>query len=136
MTQPSKPIVYFLCGASGSGKSWVANQLLDKYEYISYDGNSKKDHIILLSTLSPKPKLYDPTFKISTLIKRHSDIFDIKPVFIYEDLEILKQRLLSRGGEVTSTLEKRNDTMKKRHAKYGGFIGTSAEVLEFLKNEV
>ena len=59
-----KPTIYLLVGAPGAGKSWVANQLLDKYTYVSYDGNRKKDHLTLLRKPTDKPLLYDPTFKI------------------------------------------------------------------------
>jgi hypothetical protein len=134
--QPSKPTVYLLVGAPSAGKSWIANQLLDKYHYVSYDGQRKKNHLDLLRTPSDKPKLYDPTFKISTIIRRHSEEFNFVLVGIYETEEVLKSRMLSRGGEWTDTIMKRNEVSKKRFEKYGtgGFLGTSQECFEFLKN--
>ena len=129
------PTVYLLIGAPSAGKSWVAEQLLDSYDYVSYDDNSKKMHLDLLRSQSDKPKLYDPTFKISTTIRRHSDEFNFIIVAIYEDEQTLKSRIASRGGEWTDTIMKRNHQVKKRFEKYGagGFIGTSSQVLEFLK---
>ena len=133
---PLLPTVYLLVGAPASGKSWVSSQVLDKFEYISYDGNRKKDHLDLLRQPSEKHKLYDPTFKISTIIRRHSDEFNFILIAIYETEEILKSRMSSRNGKWTDTVMKRNEVAKKRHEKYGagGFIGTSDEVLHHLKS--
>ncbi|MEM4726500.1 MAG: hypothetical protein QXG63_06125 [Nitrososphaerales archaeon] len=126
--------VYLLIGAPGAGKSWVANQLKHKFKYVSYDENPKKDHLTLLREPTDRPIIYDPTFKISTFIRRHSHEFDIKLVAIRESEDVLKERILSRGGEWTPTIAKRNLDVQKRFAKYGasGFIGTSQEVLNYL----
>jgi hypothetical protein len=131
---PNLPTITLLIGAPSAGKSWIAAQLLDKYEYVSYDGNSKKDHLELLRTPGDKPKIYDPTFKIGTLIRRHSDEFNFTIVCIYETEEVLKERMASRGGKFTTTIMKRNEQVKKRFLKYGinGLIGTSSEVLSHL----
>jgi Zn ribbon nucleic-acid-binding protein len=132
-----KPTIYMVCGASGSGKSWVCRQLTDMSNYISYDENSKKKHIDLLKGADlSRPTLYDPPIKISTFIKRHSHEFDIIPVFIIEDTETVKERILSRGGEWTDFISKRCEAMKKRNAKYGVFSGTSQEVLDWLKKQL
>jgi len=131
----TKQTIYLLIGAPSSGKSWVASQLQDKFTYISYDGNRKKEHINLLSSPSDKPKLFDPTFKISTLIRRHSDMFNFIIICIRETEEVLRERMTLRNGRWTNTILKRNEQVKKRYEKYGngGFIGTSSEVLEYLK---
>ena len=92
----------------------------------------------MLKAPSDKPKLYDPTFKISTIIKRHSHEFNFVLVAIYETEDILRSRMASRNGTWTDTILKRNEVSRKRYNKYGrdadGFIGTSSEALEFLKN--
>ena len=123
-----------LIGAPASGKSWVANQVLDKFDYISYDAIPQKQHIDLLLKPSEKPKLYDPTFKISTIIKQHPEINFIV-VCIQESEETLKERVILRNGKWTDTIMKRNEQVRKRYEKYGngGFIGTAQEVLAFLK---
>lgn len=127
--------VYLLVGAPASGKSWVASQLTEKFHYISYDDNPKSQHLSLLQQApTDKPILFDPTFKISTIIKRHSDEFDFKIVAINEMEGVLRFRVEHRGGEWTPTILKRNEQVKKRYEKYGtgGFIGTSSEVLRYL----
>lgn len=138
MTQPNLPTIYLLIGAPSAGKSWVANQLTDKFTYVSYDGTRKKDHLDLLREASKQtnPILYDPTFKISTIIRRHSDEFIFKIVCIQEDEHTLKARMTQRGGEWTDTIMKRNEQVRKRYEKYGngGFIGNSSECFNFLKN--
>jgi len=132
----SKPTVYLLIGAPASGKSWVANQLLDKFDYISYDNNPKQNHLDLLLTPSTKSKLYDPTFKISTTIRRHSDQLDFILVAICETEEILRERMALRGGQWTNTIMNRNGEIQKRFLKYGanGFMGTAIEVLAYLRS--
>jgi len=129
-----KTTIYMVCGASGSGKSWVCEQLTDKFNYISYDKNSKKKHIDLLKGADQsKPTLYDPPIKISTFIKRHSHEFNIIPVFIIEDVSVVKDRVIGRGGEWTDYAVRRCNAMIKRNAKYGVFSGTSQEVLDWLR---
>lgn len=131
----SSPILYLLCGASGSGKSWVASQLTDKFTYVSFDGTPKKNHIELLhkATTGDKPILYDPTIKISTFIKRHSHEFNIQPVFIIESEEVVRGRIESRGGKWTDYILKRMKVMEQRNKKYGVYSGTSEEVLNWLQ---
>jgi hypothetical protein len=130
----TKPKLYMVAACSGAGKSWVCQQLTDKFDYVSYDGNRKKHHLDLLLAPSDKPKLYDPPIKISTFFKRYSDKFDIHAVFILEDDEVVKARIEARGGEWTEHIAKRNAAMHKRFAKYGNFAGTSQEVLDYLRS--
>jgi predicted RNA-binding Zn-ribbon protein involved in translation (DUF1610 family) len=131
-----RPTIYLVSGVSGAGKSWVCEQLLDKFSYVSYDRNSKSKHLDLLKQPSDKPKLYDPPIKISTFIRRHSDIFDIHPIFIIEDEATIKARLAQRGGVFTDSAIKRIAAIKSRNKKYGVFSGTSSEVLVYLQNTV
>lgn len=129
------PTVYLVSGVAASGKSWVCEQLLDKFDYISYDKTRKKDHVDLLLTPSDKPKLYDPTFKISTFIKRNSDKFHIIPVFIIETEEVIRERVKKRNGKFTEHMKKRIKEIEKRNIKYGTFAGTAQEVLDYLKRQ-
>jgi hypothetical protein len=131
--KPPKPIVYLVAGVSGAGKSWVCKQLIDKFTYVSYDANPKSKHAELLKQPSDKPKLYDPPIKISTFIKRHSNEFDIRSIFIIEDEEVIKARLEQRGGKFTESAKKRMVAILNRSKKYGIFSGTSDEVLKYLQ---
>jgi len=129
-----KPTIFMVIGCSGSGKSWVCNQLKDLFTYISYDSTRKKNHISGLLAYSDKPKLYDPPIKISTFFKRNSSRFNIRCVAILESDDVVKSRIEKRGGEWTDHISKRNKTMRKRAEKYAEFSGTSEQVLDYLKN--
>jgi group I intron endonuclease len=133
-----RPTITLLIGAPSAGKSWVANQLLDSYDYISYDHNRKNTHLDLLAAPSDKPKLYDPTFKIGTVIRRHSDQFNFVIVCIQESEAVLRERMVLRGGEWTDTIMKRSEQVRKRFEKYGngGFIGTAQECLDYLRQRI
>jgi hypothetical protein len=134
LKKSDKIILYLLVGAPGAGKSWVANQVKNMFDYVSFDEAKKDKHLALLQQHSYKYKLYDPTFKISTFIKKHSDKFDIKLVGIYEDLDTLKGRLIGRGGEWTDTISIRNEKVRRYVEIHNGFLGTSEEVLEYLQS--
>lgn len=128
-----KPVIYLICGVSGAGKSWVCKQLVDKFHYVSFDGNPKKKHLELLSDPNiSKPILHDLPIKISTFIKRNAYQFDIKPIFIVETQEVIEARLKARGGEWTESAAKRMQAIDARNKKYGVFSGTADEVLAYL----
>ena len=131
---PVKPVLYLVCGVSGSGKTWVCSQLTQKFAYLSSDTSGRDGHIAKLLEMSKegRPLLYDLSVGISTFIKRHSDLFEIFPVFIVETKEVVLERLKLRGtGDRLS--EARLVAIDKRTAKYGVFSGTAGEVLEYLR---
>lgn len=76
-------------------------------------------------------------YEKSTIIRRHSNEFNFILVGIYEEEQVLRDRMNLRGGVWTDTVMKRNEVAKKRYEKYGtnGFLGTSQEALEFLKKQ-
>jgi transposase-like protein len=129
------PTVYLVCGVPGAGKSWICEQLKDKINYISYD-DTKNDEERLTLLRNTAISLYDPTFKISTFIKRYSHEFNLIPLFIIEKEETLKERLIGRGGEWTESLTRRIIAIDSRSKKYGQFSGTSQEVLNYLKSQL
>lgn len=129
------PTVYLLCGVSGSGKSWIAAQVLDKCTYVSFDKVPKPEHLSRIMS-SGSDVLYDPTYKISTFIRRHSHELNIIPIFILEGEDIIKTRLEGRGGSITASVIKRIASMQARAGKYGVFSGTSDQVFRFLQLEL
>lgn len=132
----NKPMLYLIAGVSGSGKSWVCNQLSKQFNYISYDAVPKKQHLTLL--LNPKnhnkPLLYDLSIKTSTFIKRHSKEFDIHFITIMGDFLQVKQQLKNRGGKITKGLYRRWIIMKNRTDQYAEFTGSASEVLSYLQS--
>jgi len=129
---PYLPSLYILSGAAGSGKSWVANQLTDKFNYVSYDSVPKKDHLTLLKE-SKIPSLYDINTGVSTFTRRYGSQLDHHVVVIIEDEDTISKRLRERGGSMTDHLRKRMRRIQKIADQYAEFSGTSLEVLNYLK---
>jgi Zn ribbon nucleic-acid-binding protein len=127
--------VFVVAGCSGSGKSWVCNQLTDKAGYISHD-KIKGNVDAAIDSNSLNIVMYDPTVKVSTFINRHDHLYNIRAVFILETDLVVEERIKKRGGIFTKHIVKRNLEMRKRAAKYGEFSGTSQEVLDYLKTQI
>ena len=129
-----KQDLYLVCGPPASGKSWVCGQLTDKFNYVSFDGINKNNHVYELLMNNDKQLLYDPTFKVSTFTKRYGHLFKIHRVIIEEDISTIEQRMCGRDGKITSTIEGRIKRMNVL-AKSAEFVGTSSEVLDFLNKQ-
>ena len=125
-----KKLVYLLTGAPASGKSWILKNLTDTVSKIDSDVFSKSKLVETIEQSSKIP-IVALTIGISTFIKNNPQ-FDIKLLVIQEELEVIKQRMVQRGGTVTPTLEKRIKRMKQLAAK-AVFSGTTNEVLWFLR---
>lgn len=129
-----KPKLLILIGCSGSGKTWVSNQLTGLFNVVHYDTTPKAQLLsTLLSQTPQRPSLLDLPIKISTFIRRHSDEFDIRVVAIRGDFLKTKQQIISRGGKITKTLYRRWKVIGKRAVTYAEFVGDSDEVLRYLK---
>ena len=127
--------IFFLCGQSGAGKTYVANQLKDKFEVIHYDScRSNLIETINIASKSTKPILLDIPNLISTYYKELFGLYQIEMLFIIEDVSTIKNRILSRGGKITHSIEKRYKRMKSLYKKYGSYKATSDEMLNYLNN--
>lgn len=130
MNQTLCKTVYLVCGISGSGKSWVCNQLKHMIHYVSWD----KDNWV---EPTREIELHDRVIKISTTIKRwRATGIQVIPVFVMGDFLTVKQQLLSRGGKLTPSIYSRWKRMKSLSAKYSVFTGSSIEVLKWLKTQI
>lgn len=123
----AKKIVFLLAGPSGSGKSWVCDQL-STYSVIDLD--KKNDLLSIIDTDKP---LVSITVGVSTFIKNNPQ-FDCKLVLIKEQEGVLKSRLQARGGEFTRAIKKRIARFKKLESM-AEHVGTSQEVLDFLTSQ-
>lgn len=129
---PTQQTIYIVSGIAGSGKSWACERLKDKFHYISYDKNKKKDHLDLIRS-AKKMALYDLNINTSTFIRRNCQEFNIRFVTILGDFLQVKQQLKDRGGKITKGTYKRWKVMEKRAKTYGEFSGSSTDVLKYLK---
>lgn len=140
--------IYILVGASGSGKTWVANQIRDKYTYVPHDTYGMKgnnDYLMAISAhaqASEKPVICDTPFSLSQLQGPLSEKgFEVKPVFVVEKPSVTRQRYELRyqnekkGQAVMPEGHlSRIDTYKKRAKELNAPVGTSAEILAYMRD--
>lgn len=139
MTQP----IYLVIGVPGSGKSWVCEQLTDKFEYVHHDGfiylkqpGAYLNAIMEAIPTATKPLLIEAPFSISQtmdpLVKAGHKVI---PVFIIEEDKVVAERYSQRDkkpipkGHLT-----RMQTYKQRAKEWDAFQGTSSEVFKYLQN--
>jgi len=124
----NKPLITLVTGAPGAGKSWVAKQLdPNKWNVVDSDLVSKKE--LISKCVSNLPTVLFLTVGVSTLMK--DDRFHYDLIVIDEPIETLKSRVISRGGKVTPTIERRYKRMQSLKTK-AKFIGSSQEVANYL----
>lgn len=128
--------VIAVVGCPGSGKSWVCNQLKDKYHHLPHDNFIGLDYVkAILDAESPKELLIEMPFSISK-IKEPLEKAGVKviTIFIIEPHKVLEERYAARDGKVIPKGHlTRQATYEQRANESKSFKGTSAEVLEHLK---
>lgn len=118
-----------IVGVPGSGKTWVASQLKDKYEVVR---PLVSETAIEKANEASRPLLIEAPFNAFTMKEDlEAEGFDVRVACIVEKPEVLSLRYLRREGE---TLPKGHLLrMKALAERVSDFSGTSAQVLEFLK---
>lgn len=133
-----KSDLFIVCGVSGSGKSWVCNQLKDISYYVSYDEIPREQHYyeFIEGSKTNLPILYDPFRSPTTILRRYSTQFNTRLIVIDEPLDTIVSRIKQRGGKPNiDSLEKIRGKIP-RWRQYAEFSGTSDQVLEYLKSEM
>lgn len=133
------PIMYIICGPSGSGKSWVCDRLID-VNYISYDETPKEKHYFYMKELAKngKPIIYDPYRRAAKFKKQYSDEFNTRLIVINESADVVYSRLQQRGSK-TSLREIQLYVDKYKEPRYinsAEFIGTTDQVLTYLQERL
>jgi tRNA U34 5-methylaminomethyl-2-thiouridine-forming methyltransferase MnmC len=140
--------IYMIVAVPGSGKTWVSEQLKDKFDYVHHDGyighikNPNAYVEAILETLkdetSKKPVLIEAPFSISKIKDPiEQEGWKVTPVFILEHPNVLAERYMKREGRpIPKGHLTRMGTYAQRAKAWKAFTGTSAEVLEHLKKEV
>jgi deoxyadenosine/deoxycytidine kinase len=130
---PQRTIRYTGNILSGAGKTTLLSNLSDKYRIVSFDKDrSRLDEVILETLISDKVTIVDVPILISTLYKKYHNMFNIDMVFLIEDDEVIKDRLLKRGGKVNNS-KARSKRVKSLAKKYASFTGNYEKVLFYLR---
>lgn len=133
--QQNRKKILLVCGAAGAGKSWVCNQISNLAYYYEYDKSDRKNIRSAMWNVDSDIIICDLYSHISTFMTRNADIFDIELYVINETEDVIKNRLIGRGGQITSSVKKRIARMKSL-SKRAIFSGTSNQVLEKLKTRL
>lgn len=136
-----KPKAYLVIGCPGSGKSWVCDQLKDKFNYIPHDDFKDADDgayagaIIKAAKEVDQPLLIETPFSISQLKEPLEKAgVDVVPVFIQEYPITIETRYKAREGKhIPRGHITRQATYLKRAKEWSAFQGTSEQVLEHLR---
>jgi len=135
--------IYLICGVSGSGKSWVCNQLVNKFHYLSHDlyniqSKNYEPVLVQAAKTSTKPILADCPFGErllrDSLEKQGCTII---PYFIVEPVSVITFRHLKRNGkEPSKAVITRAGTIINRAQEWNAKYGNSQYILDILTNEV
>lgn len=130
--------VILLCGVPGSGKTWVAKQLEDKYNYVPNDefiDANHFGHIVDACRNSQKPVLADCPFAERALRDRlEAKGIAVTPVFIVERAQVVKKRYEAREKKpFPKQFLTRAINIEDRVHEWHCFGGTSDEVLKHLR---
>lgn len=129
-------LIYVLCGQFGCGKSTISAQLGDKFTVIDDDQLSAKerDSFITNNYFGEKPILLQLSVHISTTIRRYKDKgFQVVVFVIQEPLEVIKQRILGRGGKISGNEEQRWARIATIAKNYSNYTSSAADMLQYLK---
>ena len=133
--------VYLVVGCPGSGKSWVCEQLKDRFHYVHHDlfigmaGAAYVWELFQAAYTADRPVLGEAPFSVSEIVEPLKAFgVKVRPVFISEAPQVIARRYLKREkksipkGHLT-----RQETYAKRAKAMRAFSGTSSEVLDYLK---
>lgn len=133
-----KLTIYLIVGVPGSGKSFVCEQLEDKFEYIrndDYIGSSYVEAIKATACAAGRPLLIEAPFSISQVKDPlEASGYKVVPIFILEEPHVVSHRYMARTGKaIPKGHLTRMNTYRERAEAWGSFAGTSAQVLAHLK---
>ncbi len=134
------PKIYIVAGVPASGKSWVCDQLKDKFLYLRHDDIQDIDKYAAAINVKAKSQdqsiLGDCPFA-ERVLGENLEKYGHKPEFIFisEEPYILHMRYAKRGKELPKAHITRQASIKERAKEWGCFLGTSSLVLEYLKGK-
>ncbi len=133
---------YMVIGCPGSGKSWVCEQLEDKFEYVHHDlfigmaGDTYVNEILKAAKTAKKPLLIEAPFSISAIKEPlENKGITVIPLFIQEKPSVISQRYKDRDKkEIPKGHLTRQETYRHKAISWKAFKGTSEEVYNYLKS--
>jgi dephospho-CoA kinase len=132
--------IYLICGVPGSGKSWVCEQLQDKYHYVRHDDHHDKHTLISEvrhhATSAQKPILVDCPFAERELKEKLLQYgISVTPLFVIEPPDVVKRRYEAREKKpVAKNVMTRAVTIQDRAKEWNAIAGNSNEILKYLKD--
>lgn len=134
--------VYLLCGPPGCGKTWVSEQIAEKFNFLiheEYPIEQYQTALLNASWISEKPVLGNLPFRCGVVIDfLKSKNVDTKAIYVVEPYDTVARRFIEREGrERFSGWHKKNIRhQNKRAAQRADFAGTAEEVLNYMRKEV
>lgn len=131
--------IYMVCGVPASGKSWVCEQLTDRFTYVRNDdyidvGLSDYFGAVRAAVEGEKPVLTDCPFGERNRREQFEERgFDVRPYFIVECPALVQARYEKREGRpVARNVLSRAVSIKDRAKEWGAPSGSSVEILNLL----
>lgn len=129
--------VYLICGVPGSGKTWVCEQLMDKFAYVPHDMFLKTHSgvVIYTASASPKPVITECPFGERLLREELEAVgCHVIPYFIIEKPEVIKARYEKRENRpLPKASHTRAASIIDRALEWKAPWGTSEQILTKLK---
>lgn len=130
--------LYLICGVSGSGKTWVCKQLVERYHYIPQDEHFDDllEVITQEATVPGNPIITECPFgERSFRENAEAAGLSVFPYFIVETPEVCAERYLKREGKpIQMSAYSRASTIINRAIEWDAPMGTSHEILGMLQN--
>lgn len=128
--------VYIVCGVSGSGKSWVCRQLMDKFAYVPRDQYFNTHARVVLQTarVAQKPVITECPFG-ERVLKEDLEKWGVKvnPYFIVERVEVVRARYEAREKKkIPKAALTRAETILNRVHEWNAPFGTSEQIFQKL----
>lgn len=132
----SKPIlIYILCGPSGAGKTWLANQLANNFNIIDMDRLKFDECISVASTVQERSLVVINTQATRFVKELAEKGIRCSVAIINEEESVVRHRISLRGGQFTKGVAKRIRRYRALAVKLAQFTGTQEEVGEWLRSQ-
>lgn len=138
-----KATVYLIVGVPGSGKTWITEQIKDRFNFVHHDGfighiNQPEAYVQAILDAaegSTTPILAEAPFSVSSIKAPLEEAgHKVVPLVIAENPQVIAERYRNRESrEIPKGHLTRLQTYLDRAKEHGWYKGTSAEVLEHLK---